>query len=100
MAAAYYKHNLLTDATFSLFVRGHKSNRNFFVASGLENALKELESFHFSEEEIAFLKDTDLFADDFLDYLKRLTFTGQVIAMPEGTIFFPRTGHGNYSTDY
>ncbi|MBW1847778.1 MAG: nicotinate phosphoribosyltransferase [Deltaproteobacteria bacterium] len=88
MAAAYYKHNLLSDATFSLFVRDHKSNRNYFVASGLENALKELESFHFSEAEIAFLKDTGLFANNFLDYLKRLAFTGQVIAMPEGTIFF------------
>jgi len=88
MAAAYFKHNLLSYATFSIFVRGHKSNRNYFVASGLENALKELESFHFSEEEITFLKNTDLFTDDFLNYLKHLTFTGQVFAMPEGTIFF------------
>jgi len=88
MAAAFFKHNLLSKATFSMFVRGVKSNRSYFVASGLETALKELESFHFSETEIAFLKDTNLFTDDFLDYLKNLTFSGTVVAMPEGTIFF------------
>ncbi|MCJ7774128.1 MAG: nicotinate phosphoribosyltransferase, partial [Desulfobacterales bacterium] len=89
MAAAYYKHRLfLSEATFSMFIRGHGSKRNYFVASGLENALKEMQSFHFSDDEITFLKKTGLFAGDFLDYLKNLTFTGQAHAMPEGTIFF------------
>ncbi len=88
MAAGYYKHKLQADATFSMFVRGHESKRNYFVASGLENALKELASFYFTEDEIAFLEKTGLFEDNFLDYLKRLAFTGQVYAMQEGTIFF------------
>jgi len=89
MAASYHRHQLISDATFSLFVRGEKSNRNYFVAAGLEHALNELESFHFSDEDIVFLKSTDLFDEDFLGYLKNLTFSGQVLAMPEGTIFFP-----------
>ena len=76
MAATYYKHHLLSDATFSLFVRGHKANRNYFVAAGLEHALKELESYYFSVDDIAFLKDTGLFSDNFLEYLKKLSFTG------------------------
>lgn len=88
MAAAYYNHKILSEATFSMFIRGYGSKRNYFVAAGLENILKELASFHFSVDEIIFLKKTGLFPDDFLKYLKNLTFTGQVFAMPEGTIFF------------
>jgi len=46
------------------------------------------ENFHFSEKEIAYLNETGLFSDDFISYLKQLRFSGDVYAMPEGTIFF------------
>ncbi|MBW2011714.1 MAG: nicotinate phosphoribosyltransferase [Deltaproteobacteria bacterium] len=88
MAAAYYDRNLFSNATFSLYIRKYPPNRNYFVAAGLENALDELENFHFSEKEIAYLNETGLFSDDFISYLKQLRFSGDVYAMPEGTIFF------------
>jgi nicotinate phosphoribosyltransferase len=59
------------------------------VAVGLETVLAELASFAFADQEIAFLKDTGLFADDFLSFLKSLRFKGSIFAMPEGSIFFP-----------
>jgi len=88
MAAAYYDRNVFSTATFSLYIRKYPPNRNYFVAAGLENALDELENFHFSEKEIAYLNKTGLFPDDFISYLKQLRFSGDVYAMPEGTVFF------------
>lgn len=88
MGASYYAHHITSTATFSLFVRGGHSNRNYFVAAGLEDVLNELAAFHFSEKDIRYLKSTRLFADDYLTYLTGLGFSGDVVAMPEGTIFF------------
>ncbi len=88
MAAGYYKHKIESKATFSLFIRGYPHSRNFFVAAGLNDVLHELESFHFSESDIKYLKTTGLFSDDFLSYLKALRFSGSIHALSEGTIFF------------
>jgi len=87
MAASYFDRHIEEHATFSLFVRSSAS-RNFFVTAGLEAVLDELACFAFSNKEIAYLKDTGLFADDFLSYLKTLRFAGDIFSMPEGSIFF------------
>jgi nicotinate phosphoribosyltransferase len=88
MAAGYYKHRIASKATFSLFIRDYPPNRNYFVAVGLEDVLHELESFHFSKSDIDYLKTTRLFSQDFISYLKTLRFSGNIHALPEGTIFF------------
>jgi nicotinate phosphoribosyltransferase len=88
MAAGYFEHRLFDPATFSLFIRNYPPQRNYFVAAGLQDALQELESLRFAEEDISFLDETGLFNSDFLSYLKQLRFTGDVFALSEGTIFF------------
>jgi len=88
MAAGYYEHRIASKATFSLFIRGYPPNRKFFVAAGLKDVLHELESFHFSKSDIDYLKTTKLFSKDFISYLKTLRFSGNIHALPEGTIFF------------
>ena len=87
MAAAYFQAQVNDEATFSLFVRP-SVNRNFYVAAGLESALDELSTFQFSDEECDYLKQTDLFSENFIQYLSTLRFKGDVMAMPEGTVFF------------
>lgn len=89
MAASYHGHQISGAATFSLFVRNYPPRRNYFVAAGLEDVLNELEAFSFSDEELAYLRNTGLFKDDFISFLSGLRFSGEVYAMPEGTIFFP-----------
>ncbi len=88
MAASYYAHQVFSTATFSLFIRDNHLTRNYFVVAGLEDALNELAGFHFSEQDIQYFKTTDLFSHDFISYLAQLRFSGDVRAMPEGTIFF------------
>ncbi len=89
MAAGYHAHGVMQEATFSLFIRNFPPQRNYFVAAGLEDVLNALESYRFSKDEIQYLQTTGLFAHNFIDYLKQLRFSGEVWAMPEGTIFFP-----------
>jgi nicotinate phosphoribosyltransferase len=88
MAAGYFARSLNPPTTFSLFVRGYPRGRNYYVAAGLEDSLDELAALRFSAGEITYLKETGLFSDEFLAYLRAFRFTGSVLALPEGTIFF------------
>jgi nicotinate phosphoribosyltransferase len=88
MAAGYFAHRVFDKATFSLYIRDVYSTRNFFVAAGLEQVLDELAGFGFSDDDIDYLKTTGRFSTDFLAFLKQLCFSGEVYAMPEGTVFF------------
>ena len=92
MAAGYVQKRFDARATFELFVRNLPSHRNYLVAAGLEQALDFLENVRFSSEDIAYLRAQPFFRHvhaDFYDYLARFRFTGDVWALPEGTIFFP-----------
>ena len=91
MAAGYFRHGLHAQrATFSVFARNPGQKRNYFVAAGLERVLTELAGYRFTNEDIVYLRTLGLFADDFLTYLKDLRFSGDILALPEGTIFFPQ----------
>jgi nicotinate phosphoribosyltransferase len=88
MAAGYFDRQLDDTATFSLFVRPHP-RRGYFVAAGLQAVVDALVRFQFSDEEIDWLAQTGLFRRGFLAHLSTLRFTGDVMAMAEGEIFFP-----------
>jgi nicotinate phosphoribosyltransferase len=76
-------------AVFELFVRKLPVGRGFLMAAGLEQAVQLLEAMRLTPEELAWLRVSGKFSTDFLDGLENLNFTGDVDAMPEGTIFFP-----------
>jgi len=88
MAACYFDQRMNDAATFSLFIRKYPAQRGYFVAAGLAEALNYLETLRFSEEDLAYLDSTGLFQAKFLDYLQGVRFTGEVHALPEGSIFF------------
>jgi nicotinate phosphoribosyltransferase len=88
MAACYFDQGMQEEATFSLFIRKYPVHRGYFVAAGLEEVLDYLSTLRFSEEDLAYLESTRLFKTPFLDYLKGMRFTGQVWALPEGSLFF------------
>jgi nicotinate phosphoribosyltransferase len=88
MAASYFEEGMAEDATFSLFIRKYPPGRSYFVAAGLAEALAYLESLRFRDEDLAYLESTRLFKKEFLDYLGTVRFTGEVWALPEGSLFF------------
>src|SRR3984893_16616697 len=88
MIQAYLDHGVTETAVFELFVRNLPARRGFLVAAGLEQALHYLETLQFSGAEIEWLKSTGRFGATLLDYLAAFRFSGDVHAMPEGTVFF------------
>ena len=92
MAAGYLETHFEARATFELFVRSLPPRRNFLVAAGLEQALEFLEAVRFSSEDITYLRRHPAFGrigTNFFDYLAAFRFSGDVWAVPEGTICFP-----------
>lgn len=88
MAAAYYQRQMFAPGTFSLFVREYPPHRGYFVSAGLEQVLEFLESFSFTQEDLDYLSTTAPFSEDFLHYLSKTGFSGDVFALPEGRLFF------------
>ena len=89
MLQGYYEQNMEELAVFEFFVRKLPKNRGYLVAAGLEQVLTYLEQLRFSPDEIEWLAGTRLFKPAVLDRLAAFRFTGEVHAMPEGTVFFP-----------
>src|SRR5271155_2328068 len=92
MAAGYLQTRFEARATFELFVRHLPPHRNYLVAAGLEQALDFLENVHFTAKEIDYLRQHPVFRNirgEFFDYLAKFRFTGDVWAMPEGSLVFP-----------
>ena len=88
MIQAYLDHGETKTAVFEFFVRKLPARRGFLVAAGLEQALAFLENLRFSAEEIDWLARSGRFGKGLLDCLAEFRFTGDVHAMPEGTVFF------------
>ena len=88
MLQAYWAAHMTETAVFELFVRKLPPTRNFLMAAGQEQALDFLAGLRFSPEELDYLRDSGQFSADFVDWLSRFRFAGDVDAMPEGTIFF------------
>lgn len=92
MAAGYVESGKLERATFELHVRRFPHQRSYLIAAGLEQVRHYLEHLRFSPEAIAYLRQHQAFAhvsETFFDYLRDFRFTGDLWAMPEGTVFFP-----------
>jgi nicotinate phosphoribosyltransferase len=88
MCASYFDNKNFEPATFDLFIRRLPENRSYFLFAGLEEALQYLQNIKFTEEHLVYLRKQG-FNQDFLDYLRGFKFTGDVWAVPEGTIAFP-----------
>lgn len=88
MAQSYLVYKPDTLATFDLFVRALPRWRNYLIACGIDDAVSYLRALRFGREDIAYLAGTGLFSRAFLRYLRNFKFSGDVWAMPEGTICF------------
>jgi nicotinate phosphoribosyltransferase len=75
--------------TFDLYTRSAPFSGAYLLVAGLEMALEFVEAFHYGEEELGFLARVRDYDPAFLDELASLHFTGDIAALPEGTIAFP-----------
>ena len=90
MANGYFRQGMQDRITyFDVFFRRVPDGGGFAIAAGLEQLAEYIQDLHFDEDDIAYLRSKNLFQEDFLDYLRRFQFTGDVWAVPEGTPVFP-----------
>ena len=88
MLNAYFRAGMRDTAVFEFFVRRLPTRRGFLVAAGLEQLVDWLEELRFTEEELDWVARDARFAPGFADRLRELRFTGDVDALPEGTVVF------------
>jgi nicotinate phosphoribosyltransferase len=88
MLEGFYKQSLNGIASYEFFVRKLPESRGFLVAAGLEQVLEYLGEARFNSEELEWLRNSGRFSPEFIDHLAGWRFTGDVDAMPEGTVFF------------
>ena len=90
MLQSYFDRGMDATAVFDFFVRELPPNWNFLIACGLEDLLRDLERFRFTDEAIRYLQGLKRFTPAFLNHLKKFRFTGDLRALPEGTLVFPQ----------
>ena len=88
MLEAYRAEGMDRCATFEFFVRAMPAGRGFLVAAGLAQLVDYLTTLRFDPDDLAWLAASGRFDAAFVDSLAELAFTGDVDAMPEGTVFF------------
>jgi len=77
-------------AVFDLIFRENPLGNGFSIAAGLEQAIQYVKELHFTEADLAYLRSKGIFKEEFLDYLQNFQFTGDIYAIPEGTVVFPQ----------
>ena len=91
MMQGYFKNKDRNETViFDAFYRSNPCDGGFAIAAGLEQLIQYIKELHFDDEDIAYLAGLGIFDKDFLAYLKDFKFTGDIYAIPEGTVVFPR----------
>ena len=81
--------DLDTRVVFDVFYRANPDGGGYSIFAGLEQIVDYIRNLQFTAEDISYLREQGIFAEDFLDYLARFTFRGDVYALPEGTVMYP-----------
>ena len=90
MMQGYFKNPSDQIVVFDMFYRNNPCGGAYAIAAGLDQVVEYIRDLHFAPDDIDYLRSLNIFEDDFLEYLRGFHFTGDVYAIPEGTVVFPR----------
>ena len=90
MMQGYFKANNKNVAVFDAFYRKNPCDGGYAIFAGLQQVIEYIENLHFDEDDTNYLRELGIFDEDFLEYLSGFHFTGDIYALPEGTVMFPR----------
>lgn len=90
MANGYFSSGMTEDIVyFDMFFRKNPDKAGFSIVAGLEQVIEYIKELKFTDDDIEFLRNKNLFKEEFLHYLRNFKFTGDIYAIPEGTPVFP-----------
>lgn len=90
MMQGYFKNQNHDIVVFDAFYRNNPCDGGYAICAGLEQVIDYIENLHFDADDIRYLKSLGIFDDDFLEYLGSFKFSGDIYAVPEGSVIFPR----------
>lgn len=90
MMQGYFKNGNQDIAVFDAFYRNNPSGGGYAVCAGLAQVIDYIENLHFDKDDINYLRSLGIFDEDFLGYLSNFKFSGDIYAVPEGSLIFPR----------
>lgn len=89
MMQGYFKNNTNDTVVFDVFYRTNPSGSGYAICCGLEQVISYIKNLNFSYDDIVYLRNLGVFDEDFLNYLAGFHFTGDIYAIPEGSVVFP-----------
>lgn len=89
MMQGYFRNPANQTVIFDVFYRENPCNGSYAIAAGLEQMIEYIEGLRFSPEDVEYLRSLNVFEEDFLEYLGTFKFSGDIYAIPEGTVVFP-----------
>lgn len=90
MMQGYFKTGNKDVAVFDAFYRSNPCGGGYSICAGLEQVIDYIENLHFDTEDVEYLRSLHIFDEDFLEYLANFHFSGDIYAIPEGSVMFPR----------
>lgn len=90
MMQGYFKSNQNRTVIFDAFYRTNPSDGGYAICAGVEQVIDYIENLHFDVDDIAYLRGLQIFDEDFLAYLSDFHFSGDIYAIAEGSVIFPR----------
>ncbi len=89
MMQGYYKNDTNEKVVFDVFYRTNPSGSGYAICAGLDQVIDYIKELNFNYDDIAYLRSLNIFDEDFLHYLAGFHFTGDIYAIPEGSVVFP-----------
>ena len=90
MMQGYFKNHNQDVVVFDAFYRNNPCDGGYSVCAGLAQVIDYIENLHFDADDINYLRSLKIFDEDFLEYLSNFKFSGDIYAVPEGSLIFPR----------
>lgn len=90
MMQGYLKNPVQETVIFDVFYRNNPCGNGFAIAAGLDQMIDYIKNLRFEKDDLDYLRSLGIFDDEFLSYLADFHFSGDIYAIPEGTVVFPR----------
>ncbi len=90
MMQGYYEKGQNEKVVFDVFFRQNPCGNGYSVCAGLDQVINYIKNLNFTYEDVDYLRGLGIFSEDFLHYLSGFHFTGDIYAIPEGTVVFPK----------
>ena len=90
MMQGYYEKGQNENVIFDVFFRQNPYNNGYSVCAGLDQVIDYIKNLHFTYDDVDYLRGLGIFKEDFLHYLSGFHFSGDIYAIPEGTVVFPK----------